>query len=69
MVVCAPYKMLFVLNVIEMCGVMVAGYFNAHSAPITFVKTTSLNTKLLAKFWNPKRINVSRVIDTASTLA
>lgn len=67
--VCAPCKMLFVLNAIEMCGVTVEGSFSAHSAPITSVKMISLSIKLLAKFWKPKRTSVSRVIDTASTLA
>ena len=68
MAVCVPYKRLFVLNVTEMCGVMVVGSFNAHFATITFVRTINLSTKLLAKFWKPKRTSVSRVIDTASTL-
>lgn len=69
MAVCVPYKKLFVQSATGMYGVMEEGSFNARFAQAISVKTTSLSTRRLAKFWKLKLINASLVIGMASILA
>lgn len=58
----APCRRPFVPNANGAFGITAAGFSSARFATAIFVKMTSLSTKRLAKFWNPKITSVRKMI-------